>query len=71
MSNKNLDILQEKIDGDRYSAANKLAYDMMVEMNMNSYEISQADEGLTDWLYNGDYDGNETIDSLITEWKSL
>jgi hypothetical protein len=62
---KALEILQGKQDGDGYGAANILASRMNIEMN--------ADEGseLTDWLAEGDFDGDETMESLIAEWKEL
>lgn len=62
-ANKVLEILQGIREGDKYEAANQLAARMLIEMNTDD------DNGLTDWLNDGDFDGNETIASLIVEWK--
>lgn len=58
-----LGVLQGKTEGDRYEAANQLAARMLIEMDTDD------DNGLTDWLHEGDFDGDETIVSLIAEWK--
>lgn len=63
MANAALEILQGKRTGDEYAAANHLA--AYIERH---YEVDAHNEGLTDWLASGDYDGNETINSLIAEW---
>lgn len=58
-----LAVLQGIREGDKYVAANQLAARILIEMNDN------VDNGLTDWLYDGDFDGDETIASLIVEWE--
>ncbi len=58
-----LEILQGKAKGDTYEAANQLAARM---------EILGCDghgDGLTNWLDAGDFEGDETIDTLVTEWN--
>jgi hypothetical protein len=32
---------------------------------------TDEDTSLYDWLYNGDYTGNETAESIAAEWDSL
>lgn len=63
--NQDLLILQNKYDGDTYEAANRLA----AHLNA-TYDI--VDDGtLTDWLAEGDYDGKETIITIVAEWRQL
>lgn len=62
-ANKALEVLQGIREGDKFEAANQLAARMLIEMNTDD------DNGLTDWLHEGDFDGDETIASLIVEWK--
>ena len=62
---KALEILQGKIDGDIYEAAGVVGARMLVEMNRDQMD------GLTDWLTEGDYDGSETINSLVREWIEI
>lgn len=47
----------------RYQAANALA----IEVKQQS-TYGDPDTSLTDWLYSGDYDGSETVESLVAEW---
>lgn len=63
--NNDLKILQGKSEGDTYDAANRLAQHII-----NHYDIVEG-EDLSDWLAEGDYDGDETIASLVSEWRSI
>jgi hypothetical protein len=56
-------ILQDREVGDTYMAANDLAAYMV------TLGVDAQGEALTDWLAEGDYDGSETVESLISEWK--
>ena len=47
----------------RYQAANTLAAEVKRES-----QYGDPDESLTDWIYNGDYDGSETVASIVAEW---
>ena len=69
MAHKNTDlqILQGTKSGDSYAAANRLASHLA-----SHYDItSTGDESLTDWLASGDYDGSETITSIVAEWREV
>ena len=65
--NHELNTLKGRCDGDDvYKASNNLA-----RLMVKYYDVADNDGFLSDWLFEGDYDGSETIESLIEEWNSL
>ena len=61
-----LEILKGQRDGDRFDASAILAFRMEIE----GAHIGLAHEtNLADWLWEGDIEGDTTIQDLITEWN--
>jgi len=41
-----------------------------VECQLDDMNIQYDSDGLQDWIGNGDYDGTETVDSIVAEYAT-
>ena len=53
-----INIMAVKQEGDYYDASLRVAQDLTTKGDV---------DGLAQWVYNGDYDGTETVESLQQE----
>ncbi len=73
-ANKDLQVLQGKLEGDINEAAGNLGSHIMdIKDKLHRTLPSHVNDvgALADWFEEGDYDGTETINSLLDELNEL